>query len=201
MDNALRERLLDMQQEDIATRRRLIEAGQLYGPHLPKDYYNPEMAAVHRRNNAAMWEIVEQYGWPGRGLVGEDGCEAAWQIVQHAILDPELRDRCLPLLEAAYEVGDATGQQVAMLTDSILMQKGQPQIYGSIFVGGSEGKLVPWTIAEPESVDERRAAMGLPPLAERTNVLQQRVDLEKKFQQSAHPDILAEEMTTNLKGS
>ncbi len=185
MDQALRAELLKMQADDLTTRRRLVEAGQLYGPHLPRDFYHPDMAAVHRRNNARMHEIVGQYGWPGRSLVGEEGAEAAWQIVQHATLDPELRERCLPLLEAAYQAGEAAGRQVAMLTDSLHMQKGEPQIYGSIFVGSEGGGLVPWTIADAEHVDERRAAMGLPPLAEHSAQLQKRVDVENKVQKKA----------------
>ena len=88
---ALRAELLAMQEADLVTRRRLIDAGELYGPHLPKDFYHPDMAAVHHKNNARLWEIVRQYGWPGRALVGEDGCEAAWKIAQHAVLDPALQ--------------------------------------------------------------------------------------------------------------
>ncbi len=188
MNEAVRQQLLQMQADDLDTRRRLIDAGQLYGSRLPKDFYHPDMATVHRRNNAGMWHIIEQYGWPGQSTAGEDGCEAAWQIVQHAILDPSLRDMCLPLLKAAYQAGDVPGRHVAMLTDSVLMQKGEPQIYGSIFVGDGKGNLVPWTIIDPEHVDERRAAMGMPPLAEHGNQLKQRVDLETSIQSAATSD-------------
>jgi hypothetical protein len=185
MNEALRNQLLEMQADDSNTRRRLINKGKLYGPHLPKDYYNPQMAAVHKRNNAQMRAIIAEHGWPGKSLVGEDGSEAAWKLVQHAVLDPDIQEMCLPLLEAAVKVGEAEGQHLAMLTDRILMQKGEPQIYGSQFVGGEDGSLVPYTIADPEGVDERRASVGLPPLDEIKRQLQARVNLEKKVQESA----------------
>jgi hypothetical protein len=185
MNEALRDELLQMQQADITTRRRLIDAGQLYGPHLPEGFYHPEMAAVHNRNNARLREIIAGYGWPGYALVGEQAAEAAWQIAQHAILDPDLRDTCLKLLHQAVEAGDAQGWQLAKLTDSVLMQKGEPQVYGSIMVGGPDGALIPWIISDPENVDARRASVGLPPLAEQLNQSQSRINLETKVQRDA----------------
>jgi hypothetical protein len=174
-----------MQALDQTTRRELIEAGELYGPHLPKDWYHPRMAAVHRQNSARMREIVEQHGWPGRALIGDDGCEAAWQIVQHAIVDPELQQRAVALIEAAVATGEAPAWQWAMLTDRVLMEAGQPQRYGSILVGGVDGALVPWPIADADTVNVRRQAAGLPPLNEHTQTLQARVNLEAAVQQAA----------------
>lgn len=174
-----------MKAKDLETRRALIEAGQLYGPHLPKDHYHPEMATVHRQNNARLREIVEVYGWPGHSLVGEEAAEAAWQIAQHALLDPELQQQCLPLLEQAVAAGEAPARHWAMLTDRVLMGRGEPQLYGSIHVGNDQGEIVPWPITDPDNVDTRRAAVGLPPMAENTRRLQNRVELETKVQEAA----------------
>jgi hypothetical protein len=186
MNEDLCAELLRLKDDDVATRRRLIEAGQLYGPHLPKDWYHPSMANVHRRNSARLREIIAEYGFPTRNLVGEDGCEAAWSIAQHAILDVELQEHCVDLLKKAVAEGEAPAQHYAMLTDRVLFGKGEPQLYGSIFVGGDEeGKLVAWTIADAGHVDERRAAMGMAPMAEHTQKLQQRVDTESKVQRDA----------------
>lgn len=57
---------------------------------------------------------------------------------------------------------------LALLTDRILIQEDQPQIYSTQSIGGREGEAEPWPIANPETVDERRRAVGLPPLAEHT---------------------------------
>ena len=50
----LRAELLRLHADDRTARRELIEAGQLYGPHLPNDWYHPRMAEVHRRNSARL---------------------------------------------------------------------------------------------------------------------------------------------------
>ena len=159
MENELRDLLLELQADDIAMRRELIDAGELYQPG-----YHPRMAEVHRRNNAALRQIVERWGWPGIRLVGEDGCEAAWKIAQHAILDQDLQERCLELLKDAVQNGDAQPWQLAMLTDRVLMQQGKPQIYGTMTVGDGNDGVMLWKLAEPEKVDSLREQAGLPPL-------------------------------------
>src|SRR6186997_2262223 len=106
MNESLRDELLSLKAADRDLRRELIEAGELYGPHLPKDWYNPRMRALHERHNARLGEILDTYGWPGQDLVGEAAAEAAWFIAQHAVLDLPLQQRSLALLSAAVDRGD-----------------------------------------------------------------------------------------------
>lgn len=51
-------------------------------------------------------------------------------------------------------------QDLAYLTDRVLLAEGQPQEYGTQVRDGR-----PRELRAPESVDERRAAVGLEPLA------------------------------------
>src|SRR5688572_26226692 len=88
---ALRAELLRLQDDDLTVRRGRIDAGQLYGRHLPKDGYHPRMAATHERNSAGLRAVLTEHGWPGRSLVGDDGAEAAWFIAQHPVLDVDLQ--------------------------------------------------------------------------------------------------------------
>lgn len=160
MNAELRDELLGMHDHDLRVRRELIERGELYGPHLPRDWYHPRMAEVHRANNARMNAILDEHGWPGHSLAGENGAEAAWLIVQHAILDPELQPRALALLEQAVKDGEAPARHHAMLTDRVLMEAGEPQIYGSIHVGNPDGGLMPWPIRDPEGARSDGARPG-----------------------------------------
>jgi len=159
MDHALRAELLEMERVDRATRADLVARGELHRPG-----YHPEMEAVHRRHNARMGAIIDAHGWPGNSLVGEDGCRAAGFIVQHAVLDPALQRRCVDLLIAAVTQDEAAPFMMALLTDRVLMNEGQPQIYGTQYVGVEGGGLAPWPIADAATVDERRRAVGLPSL-------------------------------------
>jgi hypothetical protein len=163
VNEQLRAELIMMEQRDRALRAELVERGELFGSD-----YHPEMAELHRRHKARMRSLIELHGWPGLSLVGEDGCRAAGFVVQHAILDPELQQVCVGLLADAVASGEAEAFMLALLTDRVLMQKGEPQIYGTQYVGAEGGGVVPWPIADPEAVDERRLAVGLMPLAENT---------------------------------
>ena len=98
-------------------------------------------------------------------MVGEDGALAAFLLVQHADRDPQFQKKCLPLLEAAVRVGEASASNLAYLTDRVLIAEGKPQRYGTQFqtVGG---KSAPFPIEDAENVDARRNAVGLGPLAE-----------------------------------
>jgi hypothetical protein len=123
-----------------------------------------EFSRVDASNLAFIKEVIEEHGWPGKDLVGEDGANAAWLFVQHST-DQEFQANCLPLVRAAYENGQNTGPQLALLTDRVLMFQGKPQLYGSQFQF-INGQLTAYAIEEPEHLDRRRAEMGLGPFAE-----------------------------------
>jgi uncharacterized protein DUF6624 len=154
------EELLSMAAEDGAVRARLAEDASLF------DGYNPLMAIVHRRNGDRLAEIVDEHGWPGISLVGEDGADAAWLVLKHAISQPDLQRRLLPVVEGAVAAGDAPPWHAATLEDGIAFYEGRPQRYGTMFDWDESGDMRPWMIEDPAGVDERRALVGLPRLAE-----------------------------------
>src|SRR5947209_1860749 len=149
-----------MAAEDQRVRAKLAAHGSLF------DGYHPTMQAVHDKNAARLTEIIDLHGWPGRGLVGEEGSRAAWLVLQHAIAHPDLQRRGLVLLQDAAARSDVPAVEAAMLLDRICFFEGRPQRYGTQYDWTDDGKLVPWTIEDEEDVDERRRAVGLGPLAE-----------------------------------
>ena len=151
----LRQELLAMRAEDERVREELAKTGELF------DGYHPTMEAVHLKNAARLEEMLAENGWLGKSLVGEDGAQAAWLIVQHAISRPDLQRRFLPLLKAQIERGENPAWQAAFLEDRILSFEGKPQIYGSQFDWNERDALSANEIFEPEKIDERRAAVGL----------------------------------------
>ncbi len=42
------------------------------------------LMSIDRANTARMRQIITVHGWPGHAMVGEDGSNAAWLLVQHA---------------------------------------------------------------------------------------------------------------------
>ncbi len=172
MPESLRQLLISLSRRDLETRQRLATDGSLF------DGYHPEMQAVHEENAAILDGIIQERGWPTSAMVGEDGAEAAWLIVQHAIALPEFQRRCLKLLREAAAAGSIPTWQPAFLLDRILIYEGKAQIYGTGFDWDEDGLMSPRTIADPASVDERRATVGLPPLAEA--IARHRVQAEKE---------------------
>jgi hypothetical protein len=161
MDEALRQTLLALAAEDARVREELAADGSLF------DGYHPRMETVHVENARAL-EAELDAGWPGVARVGEDGAEAAWRIVQHAIGLPAFQRRCLALIEKAIAHGDAPAYQAAYLSDRIRTFEGRPQVYGTQFDWDEAGQMSPKPIEDEANVDARRSRVGLPPLAEVT---------------------------------
>ncbi len=159
-DPDLRVELLSMRDEDVATRLRIF-AGRV-GPSQVA-----ELAALSARHVARLEQVLASGRFPGFALVGKDGEQAAFLLAQHADEDRPFQKRYLERLTAAMKAGDAKGESVALLTDRLAVAEGRKQVYGSQFTGGCE----PEPIEDPEHVDERRKAVGLPPLAEYRRVL------------------------------
>ncbi|MFC3713201.1 DUF6624 domain-containing protein [Sphingoaurantiacus capsulatus] len=150
------EQLIAMAKRDLDTRTRLAADGSLF------DGYNSEMQAVHEANAAELAAILDAGGWPSREAVGAEAADAAWLVAQHAIGLPDFQRRCLALIAAS----DAPAWQAAMLEDRIRILEGHEQRYGTAFDWDEDGQMSPQPIEQPDDVDARRAAVGLPPLSE-----------------------------------
>jgi hypothetical protein len=167
---ALRRELLERVERDQAIRKELISKG-VQNPD--KDVL-ARMQAIDAENTERVRAIVGRYGWPGPELVGRDGAEAAFLIVQHA--DHAFQKEMLPLVEKAYRGGGLSGQSYALLLDRVLVGEGKPQVYGTQAKRfeewkGREPVLEP--IEDEANVDKRRAEVGLPPLSEYREGLKQ----------------------------
>ena len=149
-----------MAAEDLRVREELARSGELFKG------YHPLMREVHERNAARLRALIESHGWPTRALAGEDGAEAAWLILQHAIGNPSLQRRGLALMSEAASRGEVSPVHVAMLEDRIRVNEGKGQRYGTQFDWDRDGQMNPLPMADESNVDVRRAEVGLPPLAD-----------------------------------
>ncbi len=116
-------------------------------------------------NTARVSEILDTYGWLGPKAVGETGNSALFLVVQHA--DIAVQEKYLPMMREAVKSGNAQGSSLALLEDRVLMRHGKKQIYGSqVRSDPATGEKYFFPIEDVDRVDERRAAVGLGPLAE-----------------------------------
>ena len=134
-------------------------AGQAVGP---ADFARRD--SVFSANLERMRVILSKYGWPGRRLVGEAGSHGAWLLLQHGDQDTTLQRNALGLLTRAVSAGDASGSDLAYLTDRVRVAEGRPQLYGTQLDYDSRGCASPKPSEDPAHLDARRAAMGLEPV-------------------------------------
>ncbi|WP_396224221.1 DUF6624 domain-containing protein [Gemmatimonas sp.] len=114
---------------------------------------------------------VEQHGWPVGSVRGDSALEAAWMILQHSP-DTAWQGASLRELQVLAERGDIPKPNVALLTDRVLGQRGEPQVYGSQF-DLVESRAVAAPIADLANLDARRARMGLGPMREYVRKLEE----------------------------
>jgi hypothetical protein len=163
-DPALQQELVRMAAIDQQSRG--PGAGAQSGVRAPLD----SAAALAQReadlaNLRRLEEIVARHGWPGVSLVGEEGSRAAFLVLQHG--DVATQERYLPLVKQAAAAREIAPGLAAMLEDRVLMQRGQPQIYGTqLRVDPATRQMSLWPVRDEAAVDQRRASVGLNPLAE-----------------------------------
>jgi len=96
-------------------------------------------------------------------MVGYKAAGSAWLIAQHG--SNAFLKSSLPLMRAAAAIGEITPSKLALSIDRALTNDKLPQLYGSQFQTGSDGKSVAFPIADPQHLEQRRASMGLEPYA------------------------------------
>lgn len=122
-----------------------------------KDEFDEKsLREVSERHVAIVKPLVEEHGWP----TNPDDEMHLVSIVLHADHDPEFQDTCLTLMKSKSPRRDL----VAYLTDRVLVNRGQPQIFGTqVLYDGVTYR--PYDIYKPEGVDIRRSAIGMEPMS------------------------------------
>jgi len=160
-DADLKARLLRMVAEEQAALKAAI-AGGFTDPIAMN-----RVEVVKRTNLAALHDIIA-VGVPTPERVGRAGMAAFRELVQHAVSDVVLQEQVLKAFEAV-DSGIAP-DAIATLTDQVRLAQGRPQLYGTSFKI-SPYALEPEPIEDEAHVEERRRAVGLPPMADYACVL------------------------------
>lgn len=126
---------------------------------------NWQLVAEHDSLNMHKIEnIISQYGYPGKTLVGEPTNQAAWYVIQHSTKI----GKYLPLIKEAGKKKEIPFTWVAMMEDRYLMNENKEQIYGTQGRGemtkDKDGKQVfinfVWPVKDPKNVNKRRKEAG-----------------------------------------
>ncbi len=116
-------------------------------------------------NLVAIKHILDQRGWLGADVIGSQGAQTLFLVIQHADLLTQLK--YLPMLRKAVALGKAQAGSLALLEDRVALRQGNRQIYGSqIHTDKETGEPFVAPMIEPDYVNERRAKVGLDPIEE-----------------------------------
>ncbi|CAH1000566.1 hypothetical protein LEM8419_01700 [Neolewinella maritima] len=139
--------------QEVFDRDQAIRGGQPYDKR------------VDHQNLEVITSFLDHCGMPTLAEVNEVQLAAIWAVLQHS--SNRYRKRYLPLLEASARAGDLSWGTIATITDRIALDDGKPQRYGTQVVRDpNTGKWQLYELADPDSVDKLRQAIGLPPLEE-----------------------------------
>lgn len=150
----LRSELLRMAREDQSARIALIRHGN------SGSGYVHAVKAVDAENLAHLKAIFRKYGFPTPAMVGYDGINAAFLLVQHQDQDPAWQRKWLGAVTQLARHRELSPESYALFVDRVRVNEGRKQIYGSqLFNGGFALKPT----RDPAHLDERREALGLIP--------------------------------------
>ena len=126
--------------------------------------------SIDKKHTERLKEIISEYGWLDESLVSEDGSQAAWLIAQHADHDVKFQEHALSSLKASK---NPSKRNIAFLTDRILVNKNQSQVFGTQFYKNDKGQMIPQPIKEPEDLASRRKEYELEPFEEYKKLIQE----------------------------
>ena len=158
-DPALRAALIERAAKDQADMQALAA-------HWEDSSYHRTLQATLVANAQWLDSVVSARGWPGIAVADSDGTQAAFLIAQHADSVSAAQRRFLTALRAAVAGHDAPPANLAYLEDRVRRADGRPQLYATQPDFDKQGNAVTPPVEAPESLDVRRARVGLKPMAE-----------------------------------
>jgi VWFA-related protein len=123
------------------------------------------------KNPDSLCEILKQFGWPTKKLVGEDGAAAAFSLLRNTS-SATMQAALLPVIVAATSQGEIALRDFAFYIDRLRLTAGLKQLFGTQATI-RDGFLVMFPIENEALVDARRKQYQLPPLAEYQRTLEQ----------------------------
>jgi hypothetical protein len=167
IDSALQKKIITMFREDQKWR---IESNKLLNgkkSSFDEATVNRNYATTDSLNMIEAKKIISKYGFPGYNLVGEEGSNGFWAIIQHCDEDVLFQKEVLLLMSKQVKRHNASGENYALLQDRVLVSQGHKQLYGTqVRLDLKTHHAKPFPIQDSLHVDLRRKAVGLSPLNE-----------------------------------
>ncbi len=149
--------------EDQDTRMQIVQAQQA-GVSRDSLLAMVEVAKKKDLSNIDfMVKFIDKHGWLGPEVVGIQGVQSMFLVIQHA--DLSIQKKYYPLILKAEQEGKILSSNVAILEDRMAIREGRPQQYGSQFrTDEASGKNILYPVEDVDQLDDFRKSRGLPPM-------------------------------------
>jgi hypothetical protein len=157
-DLALRQELQRRVDADQEARKALLAA--------PQDAARvAKVSALDNDNLQWLRALVVRQDLPTMQQVGFSGVHWAWLLAEHANSDPRFQGTLLLAFEKRFTAGELPADDLARLTDRVLLNQGRPQQYGTQFDWYTAEFKLP--SGDPLSkIEVNRNRLGLMPLSD-----------------------------------
>ncbi len=166
LNKSLQKELEAIFEEDQGIRQKFIAKAEKAGfEHPSVDSLIKIMRFNDSLNLRKITKLLNEHGWLGIDKVGFTANQTLFLVIQHA--DLKTQEKYLPVMESAVKKGNASAGDLVKLEDRVRLGQGKRQIYGSQigrYPHGNQYYVLP--LDDPEKVDERRAKIGLEPMAD-----------------------------------
>lgn len=161
LDKPLASILEAIYQDDQTYRQQVGEVEKKYGRE--SDEMKAHWKLISEKDSVNLIKvkkILDERGWLGPKIIGNEGNSTLFLVIQHA--DLETQEKYLPMMREAVSKENAKASSLALLEDRVALRKGQKQIYGSQIGRDQEtGEYYVLPLIDPDNVDQRRAKVGL----------------------------------------
>lgn len=161
LDKPLASILEAIYQDDQTYRQQVGEVEKKYGRE--SDEMKAHWKLISEKDSVNLIKvkkILDERGWLGPKIIGNEGNSTLFLVIQHA--DLETQEKYLPMMREAVSTENAKASSLALLEDRVALRKGQKQIYGSQIGRDQEtGEYYVLPLIDPDNVDQRRAKVGL----------------------------------------
>jgi len=138
--------------------------------HFTQERWEAFKDSIFKTNQHKAKKILDEYGFVGYDLAGEEGSRNFWLIVQHSDHNPEFQKEALQQMNIEVKKGNANSNNYGLLIDRVKLNTGQKQIYGTqVGYNPETGQAFSKNLADSVNVNQRRKSIGLEPLEEYLN--------------------------------
>lgn len=133
--------------------------------NLSKEFISENISKTDSLNYFELEKVIQKNGYPTISRFGSTSSHNFWLMVQHQDNHIDFQEKVLLLMKEALLKHEVSGKDFAYLTDRVLVNKGEKQMYGTqMTLNKEQTSYEPKSLFDPEKVNERRMSVGLGPI-------------------------------------